>query len=387
MSLRIAMLTTYFCPPHVHGGVDTVAIELKKRLEANGCEVHVFVPAFRGNAALDAASTAAGTTRLPCPKWPLLYNFVFARKLRPLIAAGRFDAVINLQSLLGWKLDFHPHIAVVPTTAIGEAQSMRITGPLKLLNYLARKTLGYRCERRVFHQCDRIVAVGEHIAEDIHRQYGLPRERIVSIGNGIDCEQYSPSSEPAPPRQGPPVVLYVGRLVSRKNVELLIQAAGVLAGRGADFAVEMAGEGDRRGALESLARQLGVQDRVRFLGRVPLNELLPVYRRSSVMVVPSRYESLGPLVLLEAQACGLPAVVANYPSADRIVDHGRTGFVMRQNTPEELANYVERLLADENLARNMGRQGRQRMLDVFSWQRVVEQYLALVESCRNEIHG
>lgn len=374
MNLRIAMLTTFYAPPHAFGGVSTVTIELRRRLEQRGCQVDVFVPAFRSLARFDQASTAQRVTRLRCPKWPLLYNFTFARQARPLIAAGGYDIVLNLQSLLGWKLDLHPHIAVVPTTAIGEAASMRVTGPLKLLNYLARKTLGYRCEKKVFARVDRIVAVGDHIADEIHRHYGVPRDKMVSIGNGVDCDRYAP---PPQPPTGTPVILYVGRLVSRKNVELLIRAAGVLASRGADFRLELAGEGDRRAALEALSQELNLGSRVRFLGRLDRDALIDVYHRGSVFAMPSRYEGV-PMVLLEAQSCGLPAVVGDFAGADQMVRHGQTGFILRDRTPEELAGCLAQLLDDPGRAADMGRAGRQHMIDTFSWDRVIDQYIELM---------
>jgi glycosyltransferase involved in cell wall biosynthesis len=197
----------------------------------------------------------------------------------------------------------------------------------------------------------------------------------------VDCEKFSPPRDADDPaaRQRPPTVLYVGRLVSRKNVGLIIDAAAVLRDRGSEFRVEICGEGDCRSVLEAQTRSLGLCEHVEFHGHVDLDALPDHYRRSDVFVLPSRYEGM-PMVVLEAQACGLPAVVARFEGAEDVIRHDYNGLILPRDTPAALADLLERLLNDPRDRSAMGRHARQRMIDEFSWQRIVDQYLAL---CRD----
>ncbi len=144
-----------------------------------------------------------------------------------------------------------------------------------------------------------VTAVSEDLARATeHHAQGV---RVEVIPNGIDTRWWTPGTS-APE---PDLAVAAGRLIDMKGFDLLLRAFA--AGAPADAALALAGTGERGAALAALARDLGIAHRVRFTGRLDRAGLRDLFRRAGLFVLPSRREGM-PLVLLEAMACGCPAV-------------------------------------------------------------------------------
>ena len=156
-----------------------------------------------------------------------------------------------------------------------------------------------------------------------------------------------------------PVVLFVGRLIGVKRVDLLIEAAGRLRGAAAEPAVWIAGDGADRGELMALARERGLSE-VRFLGSVPTADLAGLYAAADLFVLPSDHEPWG-AVTLEAAACGLPIVVSDRVGAGPDVVDTENGGVFPAGDAGALAALLGSLLADPAGLRRMGGLSSERM--------------------------
>jgi len=195
------------------------------------------------------------------------------------------------------------------------------------------------------------------------------RAKCLVIPYGLPVERYAPAPDVSARvlvlRQQAvrPTLLFVGRLVGYKGVEILLRA---LPGLDADLVV--VGDGPRRSSLESLARELGVSARVRFLGEVAPDELLAWYHACDVFVLPSvsRQEAFG-MVQLEAMLCGRPVVSTNVGTGVSWVNqHERTGLVVRPGDSTGLREALARLIADPGLRRRLGAEARTRVLEHFT---------------------
>lgn len=178
-----------------------------------------------------------------------------------------------------------------------------------------------------------------------------------------------------------PVVLFVGRLVPYKGVDVLIKAIART-----DARAVIVGTGPLRGELEALTTKLTVADRVRFAGDADDTELAALYEASELLVLPSvtRAEAFG-MVQVEAMAFGKPVISTNLRSGVPWVNqHGVTGLVVSPGDVDALADAVQQLLADEPRRREMGRQGKLRVEREFTVARVVQQlnelYRAVMQS-------
>ncbi len=145
----------------------------------------------------------------------------------------------------------------------------------------------------------------------------------------------------------------MGKLVPRKGVDTLIEAMGILGRRRGGAPLLMAaGVGELREGLEARARELGVGDRVRFVGKVPHDDLGWWMSAGDVFVLPSLSEGL-PTVVCEAMNCGLPVVATAVDGTPEIVRDGETGILIPTGDPEALAAALARILDDPEVAARM----------------------------------
>jgi phosphatidylinositol alpha 1,6-mannosyltransferase len=213
-------------------------------------------------------------------------------------------------------------------------------------------------------------------------------ENVQIWARGVDGELFSPARRDAALRAelglsaARPGVLFVSRIVREKDVADLVEAARVLHARGRAFRLLVVGDGPLRPTLE---RQL---PGAYFAGARHGEDLARWYASADAFVFPSTTETFGNVVL-EAQAAGLPAVVADRGGPRDVIRDGETGFVARAHDPANLADCLEALLADPDLRRRMGHAARRRALSM-DWESVnaslLASYRALLAAARPPDH-
>ncbi len=234
---------------------------------------------------------------------------------------------------------------------------------------------------RVLARADVLIATSPNLLE--HSETLRPhRAKTRIVPYGIDLAQFSPNeareaeARAIRARYGEgPLLLGIGRLIYYKGYEFAIRALPRLR----TARLLLIGEGPLRKPLEKLASELGVADRVVFLGPILNEHVTPYYLASDVYVFPSIAvsEAFG-IVQIEAMACGLPVVNTNIPSGVPFVSRdGESGFTVPPNDPDALAAAVERLLADQELRRRFGAAGRERAHAEFSKDVLARRLLAI----------
>ena len=173
-------------------------------------------------------------------------------------------------------------------------------------------------------------------------ELGTPADRIRTLRNGVDLLKFRPQDRSAARHAlgfNKPTILAVGNLVAKKRHVLAVEALRHL--QEVDLAI--VGEGPERTRIEARARQLGVADRVRLLGRHAQERLPEIYTAADVLVHPSSREGW-PNVLLESMACGTPAVAGNFRGVEDIITAPSAGRILPDATPASLAEAVSQLL-------------------------------------------
>jgi len=214
-----------------------------------------------------------------------------------------------------------------------------------------------------------VVGVGEASARELERLLDLPPGRVRTIHNGVPDS----AGEGRPPSSDRPVVGCVGRLDSEKAYDTLLRALPDV-----EAEVVLVGEGPERPRLEGLADELGVADRVQFVGWS--DDPGALLRTFAVFCLPSRpgTESF-PLTILEAMLSGLPVVATSVGSVAEAVLDGETGLLVPPDDPAALAAALRRLLGDPALRAAMGRRGQEVARERFTVDRMVERYEQLYE--------
>jgi len=176
---------------------------------------------------------------------------------------------------------------------------------------------------------------------------------------GVDPEVFAlPAARPV--RSGVASVLFVGRLVHLKGQSILLEALGELRDRGLEVRAVFIGDGPKRADLERRVHALGLDETVRFPGSVGQDEIRHHYAAADVFCLPSFAEGV-PVVLMEAMAMGLPVVSTRIMGIPELVEHGVNGLLVRPGRVDELADALERIVADPEQGARMGGAGREKV--------------------------
>jgi glycosyltransferase involved in cell wall biosynthesis len=179
------------------------------------------------------------------------------------------------------------------------------------------------------------------------------------IPTGIDGEVFKPANSKLKPEDfGFPkdftIVLLVARMDHSKGVDLAICAIYMLRNRGRKVGLLIRGNGPEKDKLEALSKELSVEDRVSLLGPQSKTDMAKLYNSSDDFLL-ARREDLFPFCLLEAGGCGVPSVSTQVGCVEDFIQDGVTGLLVPPNSAKALADGIERLLLDDNLRQNIGK--------------------------------
>lgn len=217
-----------------------------------------------------------------------------------------------------------------------------------------------RLVARTVHQfmVDQVIAVSQDVSRSLTEQAGIPAERIVTIANGVDDHECSPLRPPLRRHSGEFVLGAFGRLAYEKNQAVLLRVMALLVSHRAQIRMVLVGDGPDRSMLEDLAKNLGIADRVDFLGF--RSDVRDVMAEVDLVIHAPMHEGM-PLVLLEAMAAARPLVVNDAPGGLReVVTDGVNGVVVASSDPKMLADAVLTLIDDRSRRERMGQAGRLR---------------------------
>jgi L-malate glycosyltransferase len=212
-----------------------------------------------------------------------------------------------------------------------------------------------------------------HIVSDSHRTLrrlvavGVKPSRVTVIYSGVDNAAIA--AVDAAPRCAD--VVYFGRLKNHKNVDVLLRAVALARAHRPELRCLIIGGGPEEAALKELGRELGLDGGVEFAGSIESNEeLLAAVKASKLFVHPSTKEGGGSITLLEANACGVPAIAVRHPLGidPRLIDHGVNGFWVDELSARLIADQIVAALNDEGRLATMRQQSR-RFAQDFDWDR------------------
>jgi D-inositol-3-phosphate glycosyltransferase len=374
--LRIAVLSVHTCPlaalgAKETGGMNVYVRETARELGRMGVHVDVFT---RSQNALVPRLVPLGdnarVVHLPAgPAGPLPREQVYHHL--PELVAG-VEAHRAAEGL-GYDL-IHAHywLSGVAGVMLREAWGVPVVQMFhtmaRLKNAVARTSADMEPALRVDEEArlvagvDRIVAATVMERANLVWHYGAAAERISVIPCGVDTELFQPRGQAVakdllelPPD---PMLLYVGRLQPIKGLETLLAAMARLRGParllivGGDQDEPENGHGEW---LRSQVAELGLRDRVRFLGPQRQDRLPLFYAAADATVMPSHYESFG-MVALEAMACGTPVVATRVGGLQSTVRDGLTGYLVPEGDSAALADRLQVLLDDRATRDRLGRE-------------------------------
>jgi len=371
--MKIAEVVSTF-PPY-HGGMGNVAFHYSRQLAELGHQVAVFTvktgvaerddPRFRvcrlipwlryGNAGL-----------APQLLWKLR-DFEVIHLHYPFFGGDIFPALIR-------------RLATSKKTRLIITYHMDVIGAGWAARYLAWHTK-YLLPW-VLSSADRVFVNSEDYARsgDLQDLFERRPDLFQVVPLGVDLTKYYPSPKnqlliakhQIEPREK--ILLFVAALDSAHGFKGLPQLLQALRRLDSHVRLLVIGDGDRRSTYEQSARDLGIKQRVEFLGRVDDDQLLQYYNLCDLFVLPStdKTEAFG-LVFLEAMACGKPVVGPRLAGVRTVIDDGRTGFLVEPGDIDDLTDKLKAILENDALAAEFGQAGLRKAREKYSWPTIVGQ--------------
>jgi glycosyltransferase involved in cell wall biosynthesis len=292
----------------------------------------------------------------------------FRRLTHHLRNDGHFDLVHDIQclgyGLLGLRALGLPVVTTVhhPLSVDRRASFVRDESTRDAIGTAKFYPIGM--QSFVARHLDCVFTSSEISARQIVRDYGVQPQRIRNVRNGLDTNLFSPD---ASVEKSESELLCVGRSTDpNKGIATLIKALGHLPDH---VTLTLVDDNSPDNQVRRWASEAGVLDRLRLTGRVASKELVALYRRAAVVVVPSRYEGFG-LPAVEAMACGTPVVAARSGALPEVLDLTGGGVLAERDNPISIATAIQNLLENTETRALMAKRGRERVVEKLSWPKI-----------------
>ena len=346
-SLRIVIPCDTFAPDI--NGAARFAERLAGGLVRKGHEVHIIAPAFdtsegpriENHDGVDMIVHRLRSHKVPQHKtlrWPEPWGMT--KKIAKVLTEVKPHAV-HIQSHLmvgrfALQAAKRQRLRVIATNHVMPENLMRYSLLPKFLHPLAMRII-WADAGRILRKMDALTTPTKRAAELLEDAAKV--SGVLAISCGIDASRFANNT---PTDNSNPVALFLGRLDDEKKIDVLLKAVAKLTEH-PRLRVELVGDGGERQRLGALAEQLGIQDRVHFLGHVSDQELPGIYERCTVFVMPSIAE-LQSIATMEAMASGRPVIGADAMALPHLVHDGDNGYLFPPGDVDRLADRLRRVL-------------------------------------------
>lgn len=388
--LRILMVSQRMLP--YIAGAEMQALRLARSLIESGNDVKILTTRFMRGLPVHDSIEGVPVRRIPVLNGS---ESSIEEALGPEFAmakASRFVSMAAFTAFYARSFDV-VHAHCLSASSLGAAFGASLTGvPVIVKPSLGgaegeiRKVISSPAAsliKSLLRRIARFAILDEVIAEELESG-GVSRERFVFVNNGVDMARFRPASaeERADIRarldlpEGP-IALFVGQLIERKGIKLLLEAWRIASASLGSATLVFAGEGPES---ETIQREAASGLRLILLG--VRDDVVDLMRASDVLVLPSRNESFGNVVV-EAMACGLPVIVSSSGIAQRLVLDRVAGRIVGVSCPEEIADALTEILNNPEMRETLGERGRD-IVEKFDFHLVAAEYLKIYRSIIEE---
>ena len=383
--MKVCLVTNIY-PPDFVGGPGEVVYNLQKYLLKQGIETYVFT---------------CGSNDKRYPKTIRTYG---SKQLFPAISPFYFKTIDRFQFDI---MNFHAEsgMGIAPLMSLKRSTKIittlhsevltesKSTKPVKISGLVIEKPRTKELVAKNFLSLikltgiyvelavsDRIIAVSEKTKEDFLRQHQIPKNKMTVIHNGVDCEKFNPKISRESIRttyslSDSPLILTIGGNILLKGTIFALFALSKIMKVLPKVKLIVIGVDEKNiKRLYPLIKNLGIQDNVILLGRIP-NYKMPLYYSSSDLVLlPSLSENF-PVVALEAMSSGKPVIASRVGGIPELVSNNENGILVSPGNVEQLVEALLRLLENQSLRNRLGNMGRKLVEEKYDWKKIGQQYL------------
>lgn len=386
------------------GGQTLYILQLAKALGKKNIKVDIVVRQFDGQPEEEQVFDNVTIVRIPCgPK-----NFVQKEKMYELMPElienlmhylerkrKKYDIIHSHYwdggyggILLSKMLDI-PHVHTPHSLGKLKKSEMSVVNlPPQKLKPAYRYHVRIAIEQKILNKADSIVVICETSRIQILQHYLVDFEKLQVIFPGVDSEFFNAqkSKYDQEVKLKKNAILTISRLVPAKGIDRVIEAAAMIKNK-ADFNLYIGGGSSDENKsdeeklteqeLQTLIKKHKLEDRVKLIGFVPHDTVLPAYYRAAdIFILGGRYEPFG-LTTLEAMACGTVPVVSNVAGSREVIIDGLNGYIVDTHDRKALSKLLLQLLEDEKTRKKVSGNAAFTMREHYSWDKIVERFISL----------
>lgn len=389
--MRVIMLSWEY-PPRIVGGISPHVHDLSQQLQSKGIEVHVITKHTPAAPDEEIQPSGVHIHRVHLAETP--NDFLHEIQLLNDATEERARLLLEDWRAGGEPTLFHAHdwLSLDVARELKYEYKLPIVATIHATEYgrhggIHGDTSRYIHEQEYWltYESWRIIVCSEFMKQEVHRYFESPLDKIDVIYNGVDAgkfefdwdaaEEQAQRAILASPDER--IVLYVGRFVREKGIQVLLNAANAVLSKEPKTKFVIVGGGNRE-RFERFTEWVDLRDRVLFTGFMANRSLHQLYRVADVAVFPSLYEPFG-IVALEAMAAGAPVVASDAGGLREVVHHDETGTLSYANNAESLAWAILRVLEDPARAGRMAEAAKSRLRVDFDWSHLADQTIAVYD--------
>jgi glycosyltransferase involved in cell wall biosynthesis len=352
-------------------GAENMMLELSTALEKLGCVVVVGVLGNKDDKKLEvyrqAKERGLNAQLMPCA------GRFDTKTIRHIQSCARQNGIELLHSH-GYKSNFYGYLATRKLRVDTIATCHGWPGSSLALQVY------YRLDKFLLRKFDRVIAVSETMVS-LLEVAGIPTDKISLVSNGVDTVRFQSSNDARKPCSyagSRKRVGVVARLSKEKGIPFLLTAAKDVLQEFPDAEFCLIGDGPERGHLESLARELGIENNVKFWGS--RTDMPAVYAQLDLFVLPSLQEGL-PMAVLEALAAGKPVIATRVGAIPKLVIPGKTGILIEAGDATAIRNAISVYLRDPGIGLEFGANGAKHIRENYSAIGMAKSYLEIYRGC------
>lgn len=235
------------------------------------------------------------------------------------------------------------------------------------------KNIRMKFRRYFYNSANKIVAVTAGIKEELQKTYHIPSDKIIVIPNGANTEIFRPMDQNIVKKElgldkETKYICFVGNLAPWQGVEYFVQTAPIVLKKVPEAKFLIVGEGAKLRELKSMVKKLKLEEKFLFTGSIPFEDVPKYINASDICVAPKKIIKSGysPLKLFEYMSCGKPVIATNTHGFE-ILEYNNAGILINPENSDEFAETIVDLLLNEKLINVMGKNGRQVVINNYSW--------------------
>lgn len=373
--MKICIVTEFFIP-HYFGGGERRFYQLAKKLVERGIQVDVITMKIRDvpdYEKIDGINVYHIGPTIENPPDRSVFDFMrYFFSVSSWIIKNDYD-LIDAQSYSP-LLSSSIAARIKKTPIFGTIYDTSSSGSDQWMNH---SFLASRLEKFLVNlRFDRIITISKSTINSLINDFGVSKDKIELLYIGVDTDKYDSTGDV---EKKADKIIFVGRLIPHKHVDHLIESFEEIVKSVPDANLVIVGRGDEKNNIIDMVSSKSLDARVSFKENLSDEELIKEIKESEVLVLPSTREGFG-MVLAEANYCNVPVVTYASGGTIDVVDDGYNGFLVEAGNIPQLTEKILLLLNDKELQKQMGINGRNKVETQFNWDKIVDEYLTIIDN-------